>query len=548
MIVSSCSVCFSVLGATDQTDGIYQAIATHYDSLMAAIDKATKGDASKRDTSGIPVKGDKYWAVERDTLNGGWLAVSRAVASYAEGTVATNKTYVDLVEDIKQDAQGYATANGHPVADYNAILDYFKFGSTATGYFSTQETVTLNIGTGFDLLAFKDVASIVDKTYSTAELKFTPKGELATGYTLSSVDDISFKTTDFIEIGTDVQAIKEVLTECIAADKFLLWFEKPTLQTDELADMTRLLALFDTTIGLAGLGYTEAEVWDYFVAPVVGKTYTETKAWYNTSGARAQAEVSALAYKNELDALLDVDTDAMTAFQLRAHLDSVKAVVQRMDNDIFTTLVYEIVNEMEAEYIGKDNYKVDKYIKELGIKTGQAYATVVFADGTGAIFGVPGSFTLADKLVEMATIADTLKFSKDVEIPEGQEWSDTAEYKANEAWVTEASGVISLIDDYVLSGASFADLAECVTDAGNVITEELYNKVAKLVGEVTLDIYGKNYFEDKAHMDSVMANTILVGRSFKTLEALCEDFITYYNAAIQLKNDNTMEAVYNAVY
>ena len=201
MIVSSCSVCFSVLGATDQTDGIYQAIATHYDSLMAAIDKATKGDASKRDTSGIPVKGDKYWAVERDTLNGGWLAVSRAVASYAEGTVATNKTYVDLVEDIKQDAQGYATANGHPVADYNAILDYFKFGSTATGYFSTQETVTLNIGTGFDLLAFKDVASIVDKTYSTAELKFTPKGELATGYTLSSVDDISFKTTDFIEIG-----------------------------------------------------------------------------------------------------------------------------------------------------------------------------------------------------------------------------------------------------------------------------------------------------------------------------------------------------------
>ena len=223
MIVSSCSVCFSVLGATTDTADIYSAIVMHHDSLMDAIDKATKGPEDKRDPSGVPVKNGSAWEVKRDTLNGGWLAVSRAIAQYAKGTVGTNKTYVDLVEKIKVDAQGHANANGHKVADYNAILDYYKFGSQATGTFATQETVTLNIGTGFDLLAFKDVAAIEDKTYSTAVLKFTPKGELATGYTLSTADDISFTTTDFVKAGTDVSVIKGVLEQCIAADALKAW-------------------------------------------------------------------------------------------------------------------------------------------------------------------------------------------------------------------------------------------------------------------------------------------------------------------------------------
>ena len=261
MIVSSCSVCFSVLGATDTTADIYSAIVMHHDSLMDAIDKATVADESKRDTSGVPVKNGSTWEVKRDTLNGGWLAVSRAIASYAKGTVGTNKTYVDLVNAIKDDAAGYASQNGHPVADYNAILDYYKFGSTATGTFATQETVTLNIGTGFDLLAFKDVAAIEDKTYSTAVLKFTPKGELATGYTLSTADDISFTTTDFIQPDTDVAAIKGVLEQCIADNAFKTWFGKTTLTTDDLAAMTQLLALFDTTMAVTGIGYTEAEIW-----------------------------------------------------------------------------------------------------------------------------------------------------------------------------------------------------------------------------------------------------------------------------------------------
>ena len=50
MIVSSCSVCFSVLGAAADVQDIYQAMEMHYDGLMEAIDKATKGAESKRDT------------------------------------------------------------------------------------------------------------------------------------------------------------------------------------------------------------------------------------------------------------------------------------------------------------------------------------------------------------------------------------------------------------------------------------------------------------------------------------------------------------------
>ena len=75
MIMSSVSVSFSVFAATDTTDDIYSAIVMHHDSLMDAIDKATVADESKRVTSGVPVKDGSGWSVERDTLNGGWLAV-----------------------------------------------------------------------------------------------------------------------------------------------------------------------------------------------------------------------------------------------------------------------------------------------------------------------------------------------------------------------------------------------------------------------------------------------------------------------------------------
>ncbi|MBQ9704222.1 MAG: hypothetical protein IJV68_06735, partial [Clostridia bacterium] len=531
MIVSSCSVCFSVLGATTDTKDIYNAIVMHYDSLMDAIDKATVADEAKRDTSGVPVKNGSVWEIKKDTLNGGWLAVSRAIASYAKGTVGTNKTYVDLVDAIKAVAAGYAGSNGHPVADYNAILEYYKFGSTATGTFASQDTVTLNIGTGFDLLAFKDVASIVDKTYSTAVLKFTPKGELATGYTLSTADDISFTTTDFIEPDTDVAAIKGVLEQCIAADAFKTWFNKATLTTDDLAAMTQLLALFDTTMAITGLGYTEAEIWDYYVAPEVSKTYAETKAWYDAAGARAEAEPKAVAYKTRLDALMATDLTAMDAAGLFAHRQSVQAVVNEIENDQFSTLVITILNEKEANYYGANGYKVESYLKELGLKIAQAYAPL-----------------FADQLVQLATEADTLKTSKDVELAEGQTWESTPEYAAALAWVTAASDLISDIDSYVLDGASFADIAECKSANGNAITEALYKKVADEIGVVSLDIYGTSYLEDKAAMDKIMTSTILTGRSYNTIYEIAEEFRLLYNKAAQLRDDATMQAVYAAIY
>ena len=457
MIVSSCSVCFSVLGATTDTADIYSAIVMHHDSLMDAIDKATKGPEDKRDTSGVPVKNGSAWEVKRDTLNGGWLAVSRAVAQYAKGTYAKNKTYVDLVKAIKDEATTVLDPNKtHPVADYNTILDYYKFGSEATGTFATQETVTLNIGTGFDLLAFKNVAAIEDKTYSTAVLKFTPKGELATGYTLSTADDISFTTKDFVEAGTDVGVIKGVLEQCIAADAFKAWFNKTTsLTTDELAAMTNLFALFDTTMAITGLGYTEAQIWDHYVAPVTAKTYAEAKAWYDNAGARAEAEPKANDYKTRLDALMNTSLDGMNAFALKAHKDAVEAIIQEMDNDQFSVLVYQIINE-NGNYVGKNDSVVNVYLKELGVKVGQAYATVQL-DASG--FGL-GTIVLADKLVALATAMESLKSAADVEIPEGTEWKDTAEYQANFNWWKEAKEVVNLIDMYVLANASFADIKD----------------------------------------------------------------------------------------
>ena len=543
MIMSSLSVSFSVFAATSTTNDIYSAIVMHHDSLMDAIDKATKGPEDKRDNSGVPVKNGSTWEVKRDTLNGGWLAVSRAIASYAKGTYSSNKTYVDLYDKIIADAKGYATSNGYPVEDFEAILGYYKFGSNATGTFATQETVTLNIGPGFDLLAFKDVASIEDKTYSTAVLKFTPKGELATGYTLSSADDISFTTTDFVEAGTDVAVIKGVLEQCIAAGAFKAWFSKGTLETDELAAMTNLLALFDTTMAITGLGYTEAQIWDHYVAPQTGKTYGETKAWFDNAGARAEAEPKASKYKTDLDALMNTSLDGMNAFALKAHKDAVEAVIQEMDNDQFSVLVYQIINENE-NYIGKTDSVVNVYLKELGVKVGQAYATVQL-DASG--FGL-GTIVLADKLVELSTAMESLKSAADVEIPEGTEWKDTAEYQANFNWWMEAKDVVNLVDIYVLANASFADIKDIKSAAGNAITEEIYNKVADKVGKLTYEIEGGTYAEGKAEMDAVMANTILTGRNYATIAEICDDFVVNYNEAVHLRDTASLNAVYTAIY
>ncbi|MBQ6601064.1 MAG: hypothetical protein IIX36_05415, partial [Clostridia bacterium] len=568
MIMSSVSVSFSVFAATTDTKDIYTAIVMHYDSLMEAIDKATKGDESKRDTSGVPVRDGSTWEVKRDTMNGGWLAVARAVASYAKGNVGTLKTYVDIVEKIKLDAQGYATQNGQPVADYKTILDYFKFGSTATGKFGTKETVTLKIGTGFDLLGFKDVASIEDKTYSSAELKFTPNGDIENGFTLTSADDISFSSKNFIDAGTDIGALKGVLEWCVGtnvdkmafggkdandreADKdgrktFSKWFNASELTILQLADITSLLALYDVTVAVAGFGYTEAQVWDHYVAPKVGKTYTETKAWYETTGARVEAEISAKAYKKDLDELMAKNRSVMTAEQLYALRDDVRAVIQKMDNDMFSSLVYEIVNEKEAGYIGSADCKVEKFLKTLGVEIGQAYAVAPFE---GSIVGDGGNdFTLADKLAEYAAEADSILTSKDVELQEGQAWEDTPEYDIALAWVTNAETLISLIDRFVLDGATFADVAESKTADGNAITEELYKAVADKAGEISLDLHGKKYFEEKAIMDGIMSGTILTGRNYATIVELCSEFVLNYQNALSLSQDSSKAKVFNAVY
>ena len=307
--------------------------------------------------------------------------------------------------------------------------------------------------------------------------------------------------------------------------------------------MTNLFALFDTTMAITGLGYTEAQIWDHYVAPVTAKTYAEAKAWYDNAGARAEAEPKATDYKTRLDALMNTSLDGMNAFALKAHKDAVEAIIQEMDNDQFSVLVYQIINE-NGNYVGKNDSVVNVYLKELGVKVGQAYATVQL-DASG--FGL-GTFVLADKLAELAASMDSLKSADEVEIPEGTEWKDTAEYQANFNWWKEAKEVVNLIDMYVLANASFADLAEIKSAAGNAITEEAYSKVADKVGKLTFEIEGASYAEGKAEMDAVMAKTILTGRNYATIAEICEAFVINYNEAIRLRDTASLNAVYEAIY
>ena len=533
MIVSSISVSFSVFAATDTTDDIFATIETHYSGLKQAITAATR--TTNPDTSGVPTGSNTTWTVEKDTYTGGWLAVARAFADYAKGTVAKNGTLNALVNAIEAEVPARVSTYGAKLSadDYKAVLEYFRFNTTATDSYGSDTRITLTIGNGYDLLAWSSVEDMdVDRTYADATLKFTAreKSDDGSGYVLKSTDDISFTATEVIDadgkIMTEVQAVQEVLSECVDSTTFAAWYTQvdagTPLTTEQLAAYSKLSTEFDLTVELTGSGYTPVEVWDHYVAARVGKTYAEAAAWYETAGAEAEAKPYADRYKASLDELMATDISAYTAEQLMAHYQQVEAVVQQIESNAFAAVIKKLMNKAEADYIGKSSTKVETYLNDLGVKIAKAYAP-----------------TFEEALKNLADSADNIKTSSDYETSE--EWEASDDYKNASTWLVSATDLIGKIDTYVLNFADFDEI-------DGLLSQDNYNKVSDKIGVVSLDINGATYVEEKAAMDKMMSSLIFEGRTYSTLTENAEEYRAMYLRALELKNNSSLEAVYTTVY
>ena len=147
MIVTSVSVCFTVLGADASTQArqMLNTITNVYDDLKNGWDLA---HAAEPDTSRVPaIDAGTVWKVEVDGYHSGWMQTAQAfynfVQVYCNNDSKTYSQAVDQAIAYMQSNNGLSATSNPSLTDVTNFLSYFKFNGTTSD-------VTLNIGTGYD--------------------------------------------------------------------------------------------------------------------------------------------------------------------------------------------------------------------------------------------------------------------------------------------------------------------------------------------------------------------------------------------------------------
>ncbi|MBQ8027365.1 MAG: hypothetical protein IJ261_04535, partial [Clostridia bacterium] len=484
MIMSSVSVSFSVFAATTDTDEIFSAIETHYAGLKSAI-LAADPSLEEPDKTRVPDGEGKEWGVAMDTATSGWQAVVRAFVNYIQGTAGSNPTLVKVVDDIKADvAARVSTYNLLTAADYNAVLDYLLFGTEkSVDAFESKTTINLEIGCGFDLLAWDTVTDMDEnRTYSTASVTIATKSGDNGGYVLDP--DKTVYTSDVLEdpkdMVTTVGAVKTTLQECVLSTNFPYWFNKVEVQGQTLTDaeldaFAKLFNEFTDVVILSQSGYTPAEVWAHYVAEAVDKTYGETEAFYSAAGAAVKADQLATELYAQFKVLLADDASAMDAAGKLAHYNKYVAIMNELNASPYATPAKAAMNEKAKadgydSFIGTADSTIEKEMSRLSIEIAKAYA-LLYADALKEY---------ADK-AEFAPKFDSANDKWQVYDEASKTWVDATEDDAA-AWLYGPNGndgalaLVTNIGTYVLGYATYDDVATAITAAGNNINKEAYDK------------------------------------------------------------------------
>jgi len=294
MIVTSISVCFTAFGAdaSTQARNLFNVITNVYDDLKAGVDLAN--DTTKEDDvrySRVPrqVSGGN-WAVDVDGYHSGWLQTAKAFYNYVKVRCnGDNRTYSQAVDDAitymqNNSSIGLSATSNPSLADVTAFLNYFKFGGTTAN-------VTLTIGAGYDILAWKPNIDAIetDRAYNSATLHFdTTSGNInPAGCTWSENEVVP-------ENNTTVAAIKAALQDCVKDNAFKTWFnlDFDSMTVDQIMELVQktdpatgadiscagTLSAFSLAANLSGSADDEA-LWDAYVKPQVGKSWDETQDW-----------------------------------------------------------------------------------------------------------------------------------------------------------------------------------------------------------------------------------------------------------------------------
>jgi len=556
MIMSSVSVSFSVFAATTDTDEIFGAIETHYAGLKSAI-LAADPKLEEPNKTRVPDGEGKEWIVAMDTATSGWQAVVRAFVNYIQGTAASNTTLVKVVDAIKAKVPArVGTYNLLTASDYEAVLDYLLFGTgNSVDVFESKTTINLEIGCGFDLLAWDLVMDMDEnRTYSSASVTIATKSDGNGKYVLDA--DKTVYTSDVLEdpkdMVTTVGAVKTALQQCVLSANFPAWFNKVEVQGQALSDaeLDAFAALFNEftdVVIFSQSGYTPAEVWEHYVAKAVGKTYGETEAFYNAAGAAVKADQLADDLLARFKVLLAETAEAMGAAGKLAHYNKYVAIMNELNASPYATPAKKAMNE-KAKADGYDNFigsadaTIEKEMSRLSIEIAKAYA-LLYADALKEY---------ADK-AEFAPKFDASNDKWQTYDEATKTWVDATEDDAA-AWLYGSNGdngalaLVSNIGTYVLGYATYDDVATAITANGNNINKEAYDKLAAKVSEISFNVEGAEHVVVKDKMDSFMNTVVISGLLFNEAKAQVSEFVSLYNQAYKLSTNAGLASIYETIY
>ncbi|MBQ7117165.1 MAG: hypothetical protein IJN88_03035, partial [Clostridia bacterium] len=378
MIVSSVSVCFSVLGAESSVKMLITRIEQHYATLADYILAAKADGATADDLKKVPKSRTVgQWEVELDSSTSSWHWVTSAYAAVAEGYADGTKSIKEINDAIKDDVSNYAD-KALDVDKYNEVLDYFAFGDASV-------TTTLYIGEGFDILQWAPDYTQIPESADDLQL-YSATATFTVDSATGKVSEVKFENAqqDSAALAGNMAMVKEAIADFIT--KADTWFntDYSALDVDILNETVKGISEDIVTYELAVTVGNYEEVWDAYVAPAItgNRKWAEVKQWYKTNIVGYIADAYAAQYKDAIDAIFATAETQTAGADL---LESYKLIQAELDklNEQTAYNGDETVNitDMIIEAMPRTAYnKILEDHQKLGYRVAEAFANEQFKD------------------------------------------------------------------------------------------------------------------------------------------------------------------------
>ena len=445
MIVSSVSVCFGVLGADNTIANLMTRIEVNYATLADYILAAKAEGATADDKKKVPVsKTAGVWEVELDSSTSSWHWVTAAYAEAAKLYANNTKTIKGINDAIKADVNARSD-KALSEEKYNEVLDFFAFGGA-------ENTITLNIGAGFDILQWApDYTKIPedadDLQLYTATVTFEVTGDKVTAVEFENAQQNSET------LAANMKMVKDAIVDFIG--KADTWFNTnyASLDVATLNETVKGISEDIVTYELAVTVGNYEEVWDEYVAPKItgNRKWAEVKQWYKTNIVGYVASAYAAQYQSAIEALFTA-ADAQTAgADLLESYKLIEAQLEALENQTAyngdeTVNITDLIINAFAENGGNAGVKYYNKVLErktdLGHKLAEAFANEQFESFVAQFMA----------MVDTATTKHTYVTSAEAQAM-GHKWEESCDGNCSEK--CPGSGKVTKADDGTITGYTY---------------------------------------------------------------------------------------------